>query len=126
MTYNEQVMRQLGKIGANEQHKPVAEVFREYGATLPLAFSAPPKYTAAINVLMHALGYFKQGLSAQEKTFFLDTLERYRHGKVPLSVPVGILRSWVVRFNEPYLAQQVMFQPHPEELTDIADSGKGR
>jgi uncharacterized protein YbgA (DUF1722 family) len=31
-----------------------------------------------------------------------------------------------VRFNEPYLAQQVMFQPHPEELTDIADSGKGR
>jgi uncharacterized protein YbgA (DUF1722 family)/uncharacterized protein YbbK (DUF523 family) len=126
MTYNEQVMRQLGRVGANEEHKPVAEVFDDYGALLPRAFTSPPKYTAAINVLMHALGYFKKGLSAQEKTFFLDTLERYRKGKVPLSVPVGVLRSWVVRFNEPYLAQQVMFQPYPEELTDIADSGKGR
>ncbi len=126
LAYNEPVMRQLGRIAANEEHKPVAEVFKEYGRLLPLAFASPPKYTAAINVLMHALGYFKQELSAQEKSFFLDTLERYRKGKLPLSVPVGILRSWVVRFNQPYLAQQVMFQPYPEELTDIADSGKGR
>ena len=126
MTYSEVVMRQLGKIGANEEHRPVADVFRDYLALLPRAFAGPPKYTAAINVLMHALGYFGDGLSADEKSFFLDSLERYRSGKVPLSMPVGILRSWVVRFNEPYLAQQVLFQPYPEALMDIADSGKGR
>ena len=126
MTYSEVVMRQLGKIGANEEHKPVADVLNEYGARLPLAFARPPKYTAAINVLMHALGYFKDDLSSDEKAFFLDSLQRYRTGKVPLSVPVGILRSWVVRFKEPYLAQQAFFQPHPEELVEIADSGKGR
>ncbi len=126
LTYNEQVMRRLGKVGANEEHRPVAEVYKEYGQTLPQVFTRPPKYTAATNVLMHALGYFRQRLSAQEKSFFLDTLERYHRGRLPLSVPVGILRSWVIRFNEPYLAQQVMFQPYPEELTDITDSGKGR
>jgi len=126
MAYSEVVMRQLGKVGANEGHKPVADVFREYGALLPRAFAAPAKYTAAINVLMHALGYFKDRLAAGEKAFFLDSLERYRAGKVPLSVPVGVLRSWVVRFNEPYLSQQVLFEPYPEALMDIADSGKGR
>ena len=126
MTYSEIVMRQLGKLGANEGHKPVVDAFRDYGAMLPRVFSGPPKYTAAINVLMHALGYFKEGLTADEKAFFLDSLQRYRTGKVPLSVPVGILRSWVVRFNEPYLAQQVLFQPYPEALVDIADSGRGR
>ena len=47
-----------------------------------------------------------------------------RTGKVPLSVPVGIPRSWIVRFGEPYLAQQVLFQPYPKALVDIADSGK--
>ena len=126
MAYSEVVMRQLGKLGANEEHRPAADVFRDYGALLPRAFSGPPKYTAAINVLMHALGYFKEGLSSEEKAFFLDSLQRYRTGKVPLSVPVGILRSWVVRFREPYLAQQALFQPYPEELIEIADSGKGR
>ncbi|MEO0078299.1 MAG: DUF523 and DUF1722 domain-containing protein [candidate division WOR-3 bacterium] len=126
LTYNEQVMRKLGRIGANEEHKPVAEVYKEYGQTLSQVFAHPPRYTAATNVLMHALGYFKQKLSTQEKSFFLDTLERYRRGRLPLSVPVGILRSWVVRFDDPYLAQQVMFQPYPEELADITDSGKGR
>lgn len=126
MVYSEAVMRKLGKLGANEEHKPAADVFRDYGALLPRAFASPPKYTAAINVLMHALGYFKDGLSSEEKAFFLDSLQRYRTGKVPLSVPVGILRSWVVRFKEPYLAQQEFFQPYPEELVEIADSGKGR
>jgi uncharacterized protein YbgA (DUF1722 family)/uncharacterized protein YbbK (DUF523 family) len=126
MTYSEVVMRQLGKLGANEEHRPVADVLKEYGALLPRVFTGPPKYTAAINVLMHALGYFRDGLTADEKAFFLDSLQRYRTGKVPLAVPVGILRSWVVRFGEPYLAQQVLFQPYPEELVDVADSGKGR
>lgn len=126
MAYSEVVMRQLGKLGANEEHRPVADVFRDYGALLPRVFAGPPKYTAAINVLMHALGYFKEGLKADEKAFFLDSLQRYRTGKVPLSAPVGILRSWVVRFGEPYLSQQVFFDPYPEELVDIADSGKGR
>ena len=126
MTYSEVVMRQLGKLGANAEHKPVAEVLKDYGVLLPLAFAGPPKYTAAINVLMHALGYFRDGLTADEKAFFLDSLQRYRTGKVSLSVPVGILRSWIVRFGEPYLAQQVLFLPYAEELVDIADSGKGR
>jgi uncharacterized protein YbgA (DUF1722 family) len=126
MAYSEVVMRQLGKVGANEEHKPVADVFGQYGAILPFAFARPPKYTAAINVLMHALGYFKDDLNSDEKAFFLDSLQRYRAGRVPLSVPVGILRSWVVRFSEPYLSQQALFQPYPEALMDIADSGRGR
>jgi len=126
MTYSEVVMRQLGKIGANDERKYVEDVFKDYGALLPRAFARPPKYTAAINVLMHALGYFREGLTSEEKAYFLDSLQRYRTGKVPLSVPVGIIRSWVVRFSQPYLAQQVLFQPYPEALVDIADSGKGR
>ena len=125
-TYSEKVMRELGRIAANQEHRPLDEVFRTYGEKLPTAFANPAKYTAAINVLMHALGYFKEELAAPEKAFFLDTLERYRHGKLPLSVPTGVLRSWVVRFNEPYLKDQYFFEPYPEALADIADSGKGR
>jgi uncharacterized protein YbgA (DUF1722 family) len=75
---------------------------------------------------MHAQGYFKTGLSAREKSFFLKSLEQYRAGRVPLSVPVSILQSWIARFGEEYLVRQVLFNPYPEELVALSDTGKGR
>jgi uncharacterized protein YbgA (DUF1722 family) len=39
---------------------------------------------------------------------------------------VGIMKSHIVRFQEPYLAGQNFFDPYPEDLVTITDSGKGR
>ncbi len=126
LAYDERVMRTLGRVVANSEHRPVEQVFAEYGRLLPTAFARPAKYTAAINVLMHALGYFRDRLSSAEKAMFLDILERYRRGRVPLSVPTAVLRSWAIRFEERYLAAQTFFAPYPDELVSISDSGKGR
>ena len=38
----------------------------------------------------------------------------------------GVLRAWVVRFDQPYLREQTLFEPYPEDLVQITDSGKGR
>jgi uncharacterized protein YbgA (DUF1722 family) len=54
----------------------VGELFRDYGALLSRAFAAPPKYTAAINVLMHVLGYFKEGLTEEETKIVEEGQER--------------------------------------------------
>ncbi|MEO0070776.1 MAG: DUF523 and DUF1722 domain-containing protein [candidate division WOR-3 bacterium] len=126
LAYNQALMRELGRIVANPQKRPLKELLNEYEPLLSQALSRPPKYTSAINVLLHSLGYFSQRLSANEKAFFLDTIESYRRGKLPLSVPVSLIRSYIVRFDEPYLAKQYFFNPYPAELLDIADSGKGR
>jgi hypothetical protein len=50
----------------------------------------------------------------------------YRLRKVPLSVPLSLGNSWIIRFGQPYLQQQTFLQPYPEELLEISDSGKGR
>ncbi|MFO7674815.1 MAG: DUF523 and DUF1722 domain-containing protein [bacterium] len=126
MAYNQTKMRELGRIVANLDKRPVGEVFAAYGAKLPEAFARQPRYTSAINVLMHGLGYFKDRVSPTEKKFFLATLESYRAGRVPLSAPQSIIRAWVARFDEEYLADQTFFRPYPEELQFISDSGKGR
>jgi uncharacterized protein YbgA (DUF1722 family) len=75
---------------------------------------------------MHALGFFSDGLSTGEKAFFLDALERYRAGRIPLSAVTAIARSWIVRFSTDYLKNQTFFEPYPTELVEISDSGKGR
>jgi uncharacterized protein YbgA (DUF1722 family) len=37
-----------------------------------------------------------------------------------------LLRSWAERFEVSYLADQVMFEPYPEALVSLRDSGKGQ
>ena len=126
MAYSQKELKLLGRIVANHDKKPVDEVLKEYEQHLFNAFSRTSKYTSNINVLMHALGYFSKDLSPQEKAFFLDALEKYREGRIPLSVCIHLLRSWAIRFEQGYLMQQTFLEPYPEELMEIADSGKGR
>ena len=126
MSYNQKEMRLLGKIVANPEKKAMPAVLDEYEAHLRAALANPPKYVSNINVLMHAAGYFKEGLAAPEKAHFIASLEKYRAGKIPLSAAIAIVNSWLARFGSDYLKQQTYFEPYPEELIEITDSGKGR
>lgn len=120
LSYHQEEMRALGRIVANHERRPLAAVLADYERHLRLALARPPRCTSAINVLMHALGYFSSKLTTQEKQFFLDTLERFRRGQVPLSVPNHLMRAWIVRFGEEYLAQQTFFAPYPDGLIESA------
>lgn len=126
MAYNQEKMRVLGKIVANADKRHLDELIKDYEENLIEVFSKVSRYTSNINVLMHGLGYFSKDISSNEKAFFLDSLERYRAEIIPLSVPLNIIRSLIVRFQEDYLMKQTFFKPYPEALTEITDSGKGR
>ncbi len=126
MAYHQSEMRAMGRVVANHDHRPDAEVLAEYGLRLSRALARPPRFTSIINVLMHALGYVSDKLSSGEKAFFLDALEKYRAGKVPLSACTTLVRAWAVRFAVPALSEQTYLDPYPEALVEITDFGKGR
>ena len=126
MAYSQKHLKTMGNTVANRDKRQTGEVFKEYEQNLSEALDKAPKFTAAINVLMHGLGYFSDRLAKEEKRFFLNTLEEYRREQVPLSVPVNLMRSYIIRFDEPYLRQQTFFEPYPQELVEVKDSGKGR
>lgn len=128
MAYEQNEMRLMGRVAANIDHLPADEVFSKYEKILNQMMKYPPKFTSNINVLMHMLGYFKDELTPEEKSFFLDELEKYRAGWIPLFVLTSLLQSWVVRFDQDYLRNQTFFEPYPEELMtfDIKDTWRGR
>jgi uncharacterized protein YbgA (DUF1722 family)/uncharacterized protein YbbK (DUF523 family) len=126
MAYSQTKMRVLGRIVANVDGERLASVLDLYGKTFREALHNPPRHASPINVLEHALGYFKNELSSREKRHFLDVLESYRYGKTPLSSAVSVLRSWVIRFDSEYLRNQTFFNPFPEDLIALDDSGGGR
>lgn len=126
MAYHQKELRILGRIVANHERKPRDQVFEDYESHLWNAFARSPKETSNINVFMHAMGHFSERLSSGEKSFFLNALEEYRDERVPLSVPLNLLKSWAVRFEDDYLMHQSFIEPYPEGLMEITDSGKGR
>lgn len=126
MAYSQKELKKLGQIVANHEKKPANEVFDLYQAHFFNAFMKPARPAASINVLTHALGYFSKDLKPEEKKYFLETLEKFKNKKVPLSVPLAIIKSFIVRFNQEYLSSQTFFDPYPEELLEVTDSGKGR
>jgi len=126
MAYNQTAMRGLGRVVANAKRLPLDEVVRTYRSGLLAALARAPRRTSAINVLLHGFGYVSDNLSPSEKSFFLDALERYRARQIPLSVPASLVRSWSIRFGVEYLLDQIYFEPFPQELVSVLDSGKGR
>jgi len=126
MAYNQTEMRALGRVVANSGKQPLDVLLDAYANGLRDALGKAPRRVSAINVLMHGLGYVSDSLSSAEKGFFLDSLEQYRNGHVPLSVPTSLMRSWIIRFDVDYLADQVYFEPYPQDLVEVLDSGKGR
>lgn len=126
MAYSQTGLKKLGKTAANHEKKPAQDVFSEYEILLRQTLSTPARHTSVINALMHAFGYFKRQLKKEEKEYFLDLLEEYRRGGMPVSVPVSVLKSWALRFEDAYLSRQSLFSPYPDDLVEITDSGKGR
>jgi uncharacterized protein YbgA (DUF1722 family)/uncharacterized protein YbbK (DUF523 family) len=125
MAYHQKYQKILGKIVANHEKKAIDEVIKDYLFILKKALAKPLRRGANINMLMHLFGYFKRELSKDEKAYFLDILEQYSDKKVPFSVPLSIIYTWVIRFQEPYLIDQIIFRPYPKGMLDVTDSGKG-
>ena len=119
-------LRALGRLVANHGKLPAPEVFQGYELILRGMWKKVPRETSRINVLLHIFGHFSDRLTPAEREHFLDVLEDYRRGGMPLSVPVTILKSWALRFEEGYIQRQRFLAPFPEELGIITDSGLGR
>ena len=124
LAFNQKQYRLLGPIVANHQKKPVTEVFLDYEKRLKKLFATIARTSSHINVLMHTLGYVSSKISPEERSHFLHTLDLFRSKKIPLAAPLNIMRSWVIRFDESYLRDQLYFQPFPEDLLEIGDTGK--
>jgi uncharacterized protein YbgA (DUF1722 family)/uncharacterized protein YbbK (DUF523 family) len=121
MACHQQLMNEMGRLVASRAKKEPAELFFHYRHLLCAALAQAPRYTNNINVMQHALGYFSDRISGEEKAYCLRLIGRYKEGHATLAEPRDLLRSWVIRFKEPALLNQTFFAPYPSELTDMPE-----
>jgi uncharacterized protein YbgA (DUF1722 family) len=79
-----------------------------------LTLIATPRRHA--NVLHHMAGYLKDHLDAESRRELGAAIDDYRHGLVPLVVPMTLVRHHVRVHGVSYLAGQLYLAPHPKEL----------
>ncbi|MCX6700069.1 MAG: DUF523 and DUF1722 domain-containing protein [Methanomicrobiales archaeon] len=126
MACHQQLMREMGRLVASRAKTGPEELYIQYRRMLCAALEQVPRYTNNINVLQHIMGYFANLVSGEEKTYCLRLIDRYKAGHATLAEPRDLLRSWVIRFQEPSLLNQTFFAPYPVELTEMPEEAMDR
>ena len=83
-----------------------------------------PRYTNYINVFLEIYRTFEGNISNDERLFILRTVEGFKEGRLPSLVPLNVLRAYAIKFGNKAMINQSFWQPYPEELRDLSNSGK--
>jgi uncharacterized protein YbgA (DUF1722 family) len=106
----------LGNLVAQAGGYRFADLCDDYLELLMEGMKAAATIRKHTNVLQHIMGYFKRRLTPAEKKELLAVIEEYRGARVPLLVPLVLLRHYVMTYDEPYLKGQCYLYPDPDEL----------
>jgi uncharacterized protein YbgA (DUF1722 family)/uncharacterized protein YbbK (DUF523 family) len=116
MAHSPTIYRELGALVGNGKQLEKDALFLRYEELLMIAMALRATVKKHTNVLMHIMGYFKAGLSHDEKEELLDLIRQYHDHLVPQIVPVTMLKHYCLKFNDTYLRGQLYLSPHPAEL----------
>jgi len=116
MAHNVELYRAMGKLVATAGEKGNDGVFDEYFSLLFKALSYKHTVRKNVNVLAHAMGYFKKDISSSEKAELLELTDQYQQGLIPLIVPITMINHYVLKYDKEYLANQYYLHPYPAEL----------
>ncbi len=108
--------RALGKLVADAGDGRIEDVAEQYIGRLMRSLKKPATRKNHTNVLQHIQGYLKTELDADDKAELVEVLGQYRLGRLPLIVPITLLRHHFRRCPDPYISRQTYMSPHPPEL----------
>jgi uncharacterized protein YbgA (DUF1722 family) len=116
MAHSPRHYRLLGQLTARGREIPATELYARYQELLLEALGRKATVRKYVQVLLHLRGYFRKGLSPEEKQEWAECLENYRKGMAPLIMPVTLINHYVRKYQQSYLREQYYLHPHPVEL----------
>ena len=124
LSYSQKYSRILDEFIYKDKIENLESLFKEYEFYLHRLLEKAPRYTSNINVLLKSLDQFNDKISSDEMQFIWSTIDKYQNRYVPFSVPLYLVKSYIIRFDLNHLIDQTFFMPYPEDLVLVNDSGK--
>jgi uncharacterized protein YbgA (DUF1722 family) len=117
LSHSNSLYKEMGRLVAQgAKNASITGIYDQYENLMMETLSLKTTIKKNINVLQHIMGYFKNNLTADEKSELLELINQYRDEYVPLIVPITLINHYVRKYQEPYLAIQTYLNPHPVAL----------
>ncbi|MFC5745258.1 YbgA family protein [Actinomadura rugatobispora] len=104
--------RIVARAGVRDRGRLEADYRRAFGE----AFAVRAGRGRHGNALLHVLGPLSERLDRTRRHDIVTTIEAYRRGEAPLSVPIALLRHHAEGEDHDYLARQTYLDPFPADL----------
>jgi len=85
-----------------------------YIIALISALAKPATRGGHTNTLLHIKGYFREKIAQADYAEIGRLIDAYQQGQVALSSPLKALQQLLPQLDNPYIAQQRYWQPHPD------------
>ena len=106
----------LGRMLADAGKKPLEPLAREFISALMAALTHRATRRSHSNVLFHLAGYLREKITAAQRQRLSVLIDDYRVGKVPLIVPITLLKHYFADHPNAYIDGQVFLDPYPDAL----------
>ena len=116
LAHSPEAYRRLGRLVAGAKRLPRAALRQRYTREFMAALAVRATPRRHVNVLEHCLGYLRGRLDTSARAVLARSVADYRAGRVPLVVPLTLIRHQSERLEIAYLAGQLYLAPHPKEL----------
>lgn len=102
------------------------EEYENYSKTLFQLLNKNRNTKKNIQTILDIYNKYEKYLSLKEKEVFVDNIVKYSKDKIPLSTALNNVKVYAARFEDEKILSQTIFNPYPESLINLMDSGKGR
>ena len=116
MAHSPVLLRQLGKLVAAPQKVEKRVLFDRYFQLMMDILKLKATVKKNVNVLHHAMGYFKKKIDTAAKQELLGVIDNYHQELVPLIVPITLVNHYTRILDDAYLKNQYYLNLHPVEL----------
>ena len=119
MAHSQAAYQRLGRLLSNlaGSKSHIEAIGDQYVGELMIALKRRVTRKRHSNVLQHIMGYLKRSIDGGDKAELVQTIDDYRNGRIPLIVPITLLRHYLRRHPDPYMQRQFYLRPHPEALS---------
>ena len=117
MSHEQNRARDLGRLIAEVRPDNIENIAQQYIVELMACLKIVATRGNHVNVLQHIQGYLKHKLDSDDKQELVETIETYRQGRVPLIVPLTLLKHHFRKQPDAFIEQSHYMNPHPAELS---------
>ncbi len=117
LAHSPSLTKQMGQLVGSIGQVDWPELVTRYAALLHECLGQLASAGRHANVLQHLAGTVKEELDAADKAELNEVIDGHREGRLPLIVPLTLLRHHLRKHDAPAWArEQTYLNPYPEEL----------